>query len=766
MMTRQLAPNTMYIPYSLNNIPLPTKFNYQKMLTARMEQLLKNMRWKLYWFKKKKTPQQMEYFGFKSTSYPPVMPELKKFEEELLNLINEVEMRPMMNPLQQKIKEDLQKIKDTEDIIVKADKTSNLYLIKPEDYKKLLQNNITAEYKKTDDKVVDRINVEAAKIARNMKLDGRIEAMAKKRAYVTIKDHKTDFPERISCRLINPCKTNIGKISKSILERINLKVRTETMLQQWRSTAEVLDWYKKMEKRNKKFIKFDIEAYYPSVTAEVLSKAIHFARQHTEVTMEEEEIIMHCRKNIVVGSNGSVWVKKEKEDFDNTMGAYDGAEVAETVGLYLLHKLEDILPKESLGLYRDDGLCMVEGGGPVMERTKKKIVALFKEEGFGITTEANLIATSFLDVWLNLEDGSFKPFVKTNANTKYVSPQSSHPPSIIQNIPDSISRRLSSISSSKEEFNKEADYYQLALDQAGYKDKLQFKVEEERTTTKKPHRRKTIWFNPPFASNITTNIGRRFIQLVKKHFPKTSELHKIFNTKTLKISYSCCPSMEAIIATHNNRVLLNLEKEKANYGCNCQAGEDSCPLEGRCQTPSLVYEAKVNSTEGIKRYIGQTAVTFKLRWNNHKQSFNQAYKRHSTSLSSYIWQLKRRNINYDISWVTRSLAKPMERGGRSCNLCLTEKTMIAGCKDDSYLNKRNEVMTRCLHRFPHLLNNWYTSLPLLPPAEPGGQHLGEPQHEEDQPHQCLQAPSPSPPPPPLTEERNGPMTRSMRRRLQ
>ena len=138
----------------------------------------------------------------------------------------------------------------------------------------------------------------------------------------------------------------------------------------------------------------------------------------------------------------------------------------------------------------------------------------------------------------------------------------------------------------------------------------------------------------------------------------------------------------------------------------------------------------------------------------------------STSLSCYIWQFKRRKINYDISWVTRSLAKPMERGGRSCNLCLTEKTMIAGCKDDSYLNKRNEVMTRCLHRFPHLLNNWYTSLPLLPPAEPGGQHLGEPEHEEDQPHQCLQAPSPSPPPPPLAEERIGPMTRSMRRRRQ
>jgi hypothetical protein len=53
--------------------------------------------------------------------------------------------------------------------------------------------------------------------------------------------------------------------------------------------------------------------------------------------------------------------------------------------------------------------------------------------------------------------------------------------------------------------------------------------------------------------------------------------------------------MEAIIATHNNRVLLNLEKKKANYECNCQAGEDSCPLEGRCQTPSLLSPS--NSVE-------------------------------------------------------------------------------------------------------------------------------------------------------------------------
>ena len=91
-----------------------------------------------------------------------MMTELKTFEEELLEIIKELEMRPMMNPLQQRMKEDLQKMKNMEEVIVKADKTSNLYLIKPDEYKKLLSNNITAEYKKSDENMVNRINVEAA----------------------------------------------------------------------------------------------------------------------------------------------------------------------------------------------------------------------------------------------------------------------------------------------------------------------------------------------------------------------------------------------------------------------------------------------------------------------------------------------------------------------------------------------------------------------------------------------------------------------------
>ena len=45
--------------------------------------------------------------------------------------------------------------------------------------------------------------------------------------------------------------------------------------------------------------------------------------------------------------------------FDDTMGSYDGAEIYELVGLYLLNKLSTVIGKSSVGLYRDDGIAAI-----------------------------------------------------------------------------------------------------------------------------------------------------------------------------------------------------------------------------------------------------------------------------------------------------------------------------------------------------------------------------------------------------------------------
>ena len=85
------------------------------------------------------------------------------------------------------------------------------------------------------------------------------------------------------------------------------------------------------------------------------------------------------------------------------MGSFDGAEVCELVGLYLLNKIKPLLDSNNVGLYRDDGLAIVhKANGPKVDRLRKDIISLFKDEGLSITIDTNLIETDFLDVSFNL----------------------------------------------------------------------------------------------------------------------------------------------------------------------------------------------------------------------------------------------------------------------------------------------------------------------------------------------------------------------------
>jgi len=94
-------------------------------------------------------------------------------------------------------------------------------------------------------------------------------------------------------------------------------------------------------------------------------------------------------------------------------------------------------------LYRDDGLGAVRGGPSDVERMKKRITACFKVEGLKITAEGGTKTVDFLDVILNLSDGSFHPFVKPNTKTKYVSTMSNHPKVVLDKIQEGVCKRLS-----------------------------------------------------------------------------------------------------------------------------------------------------------------------------------------------------------------------------------------------------------------------------------------------------------------------------------
>ena len=87
-----------------------------------------------------------------------------------------------------------------------------------------------------------------------------------------------------------------------------------------------------------------------------------------------------------------MWGKNHNSSFDVTMASFHGAEIYKIVGLYLLDKSSNLLRNENVRLHRGDGLAAINScSGPVLDRKKKNIIALFKKEGFNITIETNLV---------------------------------------------------------------------------------------------------------------------------------------------------------------------------------------------------------------------------------------------------------------------------------------------------------------------------------------------------------------------------------------
>merc|ERR1712105_94809 len=98
-------------------------------------------------------------------------------------------------------------------------------------------------------------------------------------------------------RLINPNNSNMGKVSKQILQKLNNKLRAKFNFNQWRSTGDVIKWLKKLENKDRvTFIQFDIDNYYPSITAELLDKALKWAEQHVETPEKERKLYSRPNK--------------------------------------------------------------------------------------------------------------------------------------------------------------------------------------------------------------------------------------------------------------------------------------------------------------------------------------------------------------------------------------------------------------------------------------------------------------------------------------
>ena len=126
---------------------------------------------------------------------------------------------------------------------------------------------------------------------------------------------------------------------------------------------------------------FDVVNYYPSITLELLTKALNWAKQFVEISDDEIETVVETKKSLLY-MNNECWTKKGDKNFDVAQGAFDSAEVCDLVGLFLLSEMQAKNLDIQAGVFRDDGLAVTGLNPRQAESTKRKFAIYIDSMGW------------------------------------------------------------------------------------------------------------------------------------------------------------------------------------------------------------------------------------------------------------------------------------------------------------------------------------------------------------------------------------------------
>ena len=88
-----------------------------------------------------------------------------------------IQFRSIRNKFFSKLSKDIKSINKTKELLVNADKSTNIYKMSKQDYRKHLRNNITKTYKKSNRNRVNNINLDVKKIVQKLEINDRVEKM-------------------------------------------------------------------------------------------------------------------------------------------------------------------------------------------------------------------------------------------------------------------------------------------------------------------------------------------------------------------------------------------------------------------------------------------------------------------------------------------------------------------------------------------------------------------------------------------------------------
>ena len=129
-----------------------------------------------------------------------------------------------------------------------------------------MQKNIQKNYKKIAENEIVKDVKEHQEIVKKLNIEDSIMYIPRQKSFVSLKDHKDNFVNDPKCRLLNPTKFEIAKVSKKILTRVVDQLKVKTKLNLWKNNDAVIDWFENLhDKKRLKFVSFDIVDYYGSI---------------------------------------------------------------------------------------------------------------------------------------------------------------------------------------------------------------------------------------------------------------------------------------------------------------------------------------------------------------------------------------------------------------------------------------------------------------------------------------------------------------------
>ena len=174
----------------------------------------------------------------------------------------------------------------------------------------------------------------------------------------------------------------------------------------------------------------------------------------------------------------------------------------------------------------------------------------------------------------------------------------------------------------------------------------------------------------------------------------------------MKVSYCSTENVANIIKSHNKKLINTSIKN--TLPCNCRKKHE-CLLDDKCRDENIVYKC-ATSVDGYpnKVYLDTAEGDFKQRFYNHRMSFNNEGHSKDTTLSKYVWEIKKKlKIMPSLKWSIIKSVPAYSSISRKCQLRLQRKfEILIYSNPNELLNKRSEIISKCPHVNKFLLSNY------------------------------------------------------------